>query len=114
MKGSSQSHPVLAEATREGLDTGMVERVAKAICDEEWSGTQPWGRKPESFHERYRATARAALEAAQAPRVLAALIALEPYLDAIVCYASTMDEHEPNRLAVDARKAIGAALGKPS
>lgn len=28
---------------------------------------------------------------------------LEPHLDAIVCYASTMDEHEPNRLAVDTR-----------
>jgi hypothetical protein len=32
-----------------------------------------------------------------------ALKALEPYLDAIVCYASSMDEHEPNRLAVNAR-----------
>lgn len=28
---------------------------------------------------------------------------LEPHLDAIVCYASTMDEHEPNRIAFDAR-----------
>ena len=38
-----------------------------------------------------------------------ALAALEPYLDAIICYASTMDEHEPNRLAVNARAAIAAA-----
>jgi len=28
---------------------------------------------------------------------------IEPHIDAIVCYASTMDEHEPNRLAVDLR-----------
>lgn len=28
---------------------------------------------------------------------------LEPHLDAIVCYASAMDEHEPNRIAFDAR-----------
>jgi len=54
-----------------------------------------------------------ALLIAAGPRLLAALAALEPYLDAIVCYASTMDEHEPNRLAVDAREAVGAALGKP-
>lgn len=35
-----------------------------------------------------------------------ALVGLEPYLDAIVCYASTMDEHEPNRLVVKARAAL--------
>ena len=28
---------------------------------------------------------------------------IEPYLDAIVNYASTMDEYEPNRIAYDAR-----------
>jgi hypothetical protein len=28
---------------------------------------------------------------------------IEPHIDAIVCYASTMGEHEPNRLAVDLR-----------
>lgn len=31
---------------------------------------------------------------------------LEPYLDAIICYASTMDEHEPNRIANSFRNAI--------
>jgi hypothetical protein len=40
--------------------------------------------------------------------VAEALKALEPYLDAIVCYASSMDEHEPNRLAFNARAAIAA------
>ena len=42
-----------------------------------------------------------------------ALRALEPYLDAIVCYASSMDEHEPNRLAFNARQAL-AALTDPA
>lgn len=45
---------------------------------------------------------------------LGALRALEPYLDAIVCYASSMDEHEPNRLVVNARTAITKASGHPS
>lgn len=31
---------------------------------------------------------------------------IEPYLDAIICYASTMGEHEPNRIANNFRKAI--------
>lgn len=43
--------------------------------------------------------------------VLAALQSLEPHLDAIVCYASTMGEHEPNRLVVEARAAIAKATG---
>ena len=32
-----------------------------------------------------------------------ALRLLEPYLDGLVCYASTMGEHEPNRIAVGVR-----------
>jgi hypothetical protein len=47
---------------------------------------------------------------AAAPELLAAVQGLEPYLDAIVCYASTQGEHEPNRLAVAARAAISRAL----
>ena len=43
-----------------------------------------------------------------------ALRALEPYLDAIVCYASSMDEHEPNRLAFNARQALAAHDAQPS
>lgn len=42
----------------------VVERVARAICDEEWEGSQPWDRKPESFKNRYRDYARAALREA--------------------------------------------------
>jgi hypothetical protein len=45
-----------------------------------------------------------------APDLLEAMKGLEPHLDAIVCYASTQGEHEPNRLAVDARAAISRAL----
>lgn len=47
---------------------------------------------------------------ARVARLEAALRGLEPYLDAIVCYASTMDEHEPNRLAHIARAALKAGL----
>jgi hypothetical protein len=43
-----------------------------------------------------------------------ALKALEPYLDAIVCYASSMDEHEPNRLAVNARALLAKLEGDAS
>jgi hypothetical protein len=40
-------------------------------------------------------------------RYRALLISVEPHLDAIVCYASTMGEHKPNRIANDIRKALG-------
>lgn len=53
------------------------------------------------------ATARALL--AERERLREALRGLEPYLDAIVCYASSMDEHEPNRLAFNAREALQGA-----
>ena len=43
---------------------------------------------------------------ARAERLAGALRRVEPYLDAIVCYASTMDEHEPNRIAFEARQAL--------
>jgi hypothetical protein len=55
--------------------------------------------------------AKAALSALPTPNVAVAdslLRRLEPHLDAIVCYASTMDEHEPNRLAVDVREYLKA------
>jgi len=42
-----------------------------------------------------------------------ALAGIEPYLDAIVCFASTMDEHEPNRLAKNVRDALLATLKAP-
>jgi hypothetical protein len=38
-----------------------------------------------------------------------ALRGLEPYLDAIVCFASTQGEHEPNRLVANARTALNKA-----
>ena len=45
---------------------------------------------------------------AAAPDLLALLKRIEPHIDAIVCYASTRDEHEPNKLAVDLRAALKA------
>lgn len=81
----------------------------------EWS---VWTRQPhtgkladirsEDINGEYPAKANALLMRA-ALDLLAALEALDPYLDAIVCYASTMDEHEPNRLVFNARAAIAKA-----
>jgi len=47
---------------------GDVERVARAIADDQWEGSQPWDYKPTTFRDRYRATARAALAALQEPK----------------------------------------------
>jgi hypothetical protein len=38
---------------------------------------------------------------------------VEPHLDAIVCYASTMGEHEPNRIARDVRDALAMRSSAP-
>lgn len=43
------------------------------------------------------------------PDLLAACEAVEPFLDAIVCYASAMNEHDPNRIAVAVRAAVAKA-----
>lgn len=53
--------------------------------------------------------ARAETAEAQRDAAVEALTGLEPFLDAIVCYASSMDEHEPNRLAFNARAVIAAS-----
>lgn len=50
---------------------------------------------------------------AENKRLRAALQGVEPYVDAIVCYASTMGEHKPNRIAVNVRRALkGEALSQ--
>ena len=49
---------------------------------------------------------------AAAPELLDALTAIQPYMDGIICYASTMGEHEPNRIAVQVDAAIAKAEGK--
>ncbi len=38
------------------------------------------------------------------------VIRIEPHIDAIVCYASTMGEHEPNRIAHEVRAAVARSL----
>lgn len=38
-----------------------------------------------------------------------ALRDIEPFLDAVVCFASTMQEHEPNRIAVTVRHILKEA-----
>lgn len=47
-----------------------------------------------------------------APELLEALEGIEPHLDAIICYASTTGEHEPNLLAANVRAAIKSARGQ--
>ena len=50
----------------------------------------------------------AVAELVMAAPILAKLLArLEPHLDAIICYASTMGEHEPNAIAADVRGWLG-------
>lgn len=50
---------------------------------------------------------RAAEVILAAPAVISLLARLEPYLDAIVCFASSTDEHEPNAIAADVRGWLG-------
>ena len=48
-------------------------------------------------------------ETGKTPRELVELLRrIEPHLDAIVCYASTMNECDGNRLAADIRAALSA------
>jgi len=58
-----------------------------------------------------REIAIAVLREAGVPEMAEALEELEPYLDAIVCYASTMEEHKPNRLVHNARAALSRYRG---
>ena len=54
------------------------------------------------------ATIRAQLAAAEAraERLAVALREVEPYIDAIICYASTQGEHHPNKIAADIRATL--------
>ena len=45
-------------------------------------------------------------------KLLKALEDLYQYSDAIVCYASTMGEHEPNRIAYNAKQIIDKIKGQ--
>jgi hypothetical protein len=101
---------------------GERERIARIISPSAWRDMEgPWeadSRWLDEDHRRRILTTDQGYALAKADAILArpepseavaeALKALEPYLDAIVCYASSMDEHEPNRLAFNARAAIAA------
>lgn len=41
-----------------------------------------------------------------------ASIELEPYLDQLICYASTADEHKPNRIVSNFVSALKTVLGE--
>jgi len=49
---------------------------------------------------------------AAAPDLYKALANLEPYLDAIVCYASTIEEHPPNGFILETKAALAKARGE--
>lgn len=48
---------------------------------------------------------------AEVGRLRAWLSALEPHLDAVICYASDMDEHPPNRVVAEVRAYISHPKG---
>lgn len=66
-----------------------------------------------SYEEGAKVQDRMAAIAIAAPEMLAALLAIKPYLGAIICYASTVEEHEPNRIAVMVEAAIAKATTSP-
>ncbi len=49
---------------------------------------------------------------AAADDMLDAMERIEPFIDAIVCYASTCSEYEPNAIVRDFRAAIAKARGR--
>lgn len=51
---------------------------------------------------------------AAVPDLVRALESVEPYLDAITCYASTINEHDGNRVAALVRSALLLARGDAS
>src|SRR3569623_2337087 len=67
------------------------------------------GLSEEAFNAQGKAVADVVLAA---PAMLDLLRRIEPHIDSIVCYASTMGEHEPNRLAHDLRAALSKATSK--
>ena len=62
----------------------------------------------------HRERERAEASEAKAEQLLELLRRVEPHLDAIVCYASDMGEHEPNQIAFDIRKALEATAPEGS
>lgn len=66
---------------------------------------------PPDFHSADIWDANAHLIAA-APDLYKALAHLEPYLDAIVCYASTIEEHPPNGFILETKAALAKARGE--
>lgn len=98
-----------------------VERVARAISEHLYANTKcgpatdcaEWEDMTDYDRTIYRRAAQAAITALRSAsppaseagdgEAVALLRRIEPHIDAIVCYASTMGEYEPNRLAVDVR-----------
>ncbi|ODT87035.1 hypothetical protein [Phenylobacterium sp. SCN 70-31] len=78
------------------------------MCSDEIEGlAEKWPRVVNTMMAAERDKEAAESRAQSAETLLAeaagVLEELEPFLDAIVCYASSMDEHDPNRLAFNAR-----------
>lgn len=75
------------------------ERECQMVCDS-------YAEENQRLHDR-------ALSAeAKLAQAVEALTAIETYVDAIVCYASTISEHDGNRVASLVRSASAAATGE--
>jgi hypothetical protein len=82
------------------------------ITFDEWWDKYPF-RSSDMIGPRWDSAPRAAWEASAlnsaglAAKYLALLERIEPHIDSIVCYASTMGEYEPNRIAYDLHILLG-------
>jgi hypothetical protein len=96
------------------LDPQTAAHVDKVLDDlqwDKWYATIPHDlRRKLAIHDFKRLgdvfKAAFAPSAARVRELEDALRGVEPFLDAIVCYASTMGEHEPNRIAATVRVAL--------
>lgn len=80
---ADESQRVALWMASQGYATGHGDTIEDMLGELEWQAKERGARPLEAVMRR-----------------------VEPHLDAIVCYASSMDEHEPNRIAHDFRKAL--------
>lgn len=103
--------PILAEKERRGAAHNIVRETFAYYVAESVGGLCKIPRRvADDMAQSY-----ASLEA-RALAAEAAVLAVAPYVDSIVCYASTVDEHDGNRvakLANEAAAAIRAQIAAP-
>jgi len=92
------------------VDTRVVGGPGTAGGPKYWAGCvdcnwRAWGDTPEEAIDAWNSRLDQERE-----RLRDLLRRVEPHLDAIVCYASTMGEHEPNRIAHDVRATLNSEV----